>query len=914
MRNRKRILIAGGAGAMLGLFVAGGFLPLRAWGTGTQYLIVTTEALAPGFADLADFRSSPAGGALTVRVATVEEIHATRSETTPEARIRGAIAAEYASGDLRWVVLGARADAIAPVMVWTPVEGIANNWTKSRGTPSDWYYACLDGDWTATETGLYGYSDFAGLDLVPEVAVGRIPAATAEGVRDYVRRLRRCTSRASSHALRADHVLLHGLQLGPSAPTDTGKMTTLSDGYPWIGEAGHPDGTTDSELWLRNIHLSRILANRPAATLDLCFPNACGDPTTRSSFTSELSTDRPADLYRYLAERPEFVAMSSHGLPAGVGRLSPGSALVPGCAWGVLYSVGCNTAQFDALSLADNGSATGMAPPEEGAFAGVWQACSLAEHLVPGVGESGGLVYIASTREGFRVDGAGGIGAYSYALLADFAERWARGGATLGELFADHKSEFRERALAAMDWRSLFVGLTYFGDPAIRPLREADGAGRAIRFATPQGEETVEVAPGLTFDEAAPCVAVAGERLIGWRDGAGRLHAGGDLIGWGEEASSYTAVFRAATAEETAPPPTADPALGRLAFDDGGAQVAVRGQAFAPTSQTTPARLDLAASADVRMIGCHLRFEAGFENDEDRGVVLALETAEHRLEFRRRFDLGLTLALDGEACGAFRLPLSVYQALAVRLSADGVEVALAGRTVATVAVPWTAATTVWFGGASAAGGYGWLAAGTLYLDEAVAFAAPDGLSAAAASRLVAAHPGAVLLWRTMPATGVCATACAFPEPAVLVLDGAGRLVPASGTILPTVEAKPFPALELPADGFVWTTWSNLDADGLGSLVWDASPASPPREELVPAAATALSVTSILPQADGSAVLTARLSSAIGVAFGGSAAFSVADPRTGATARPAETVLAGAEARIVLPPDPATVRLFRLRLE
>ena len=82
-----------------------------------QYLIVTTEALAYGFADLAAFRSSPEGGSLTVRVTTVEAIHAARSEATPEARIRAAIAAEYASGDLRWVVLGARADAIAPVMV-----------------------------------------------------------------------------------------------------------------------------------------------------------------------------------------------------------------------------------------------------------------------------------------------------------------------------------------------------------------------------------------------------------------------------------------------------------------------------------------------------------------------------------------------------------------------------------------------------------------------------------------------------------------------------------------------------------------------------------------------------------------------------------------------------------------------------
>ena len=124
MRERKRLLNT--VGAWTGR-CAVGLLPFCAWGAGTQYLIVTTKALAPGFADLAAFRASPEGGSLAVRVTTVEEILAARSEATPEARIRAAIAAEYASGDLRWVVLGARADAIAPVMVWTPVEGIANN-------------------------------------------------------------------------------------------------------------------------------------------------------------------------------------------------------------------------------------------------------------------------------------------------------------------------------------------------------------------------------------------------------------------------------------------------------------------------------------------------------------------------------------------------------------------------------------------------------------------------------------------------------------------------------------------------------------------------------------------------------------------------------------------------------------------
>ena len=50
--HRTRRLIA--AGAELCLCVVG-LSPFCAWGAGTQYLIVTSEALAPGFAEVAAF-------------------------------------------------------------------------------------------------------------------------------------------------------------------------------------------------------------------------------------------------------------------------------------------------------------------------------------------------------------------------------------------------------------------------------------------------------------------------------------------------------------------------------------------------------------------------------------------------------------------------------------------------------------------------------------------------------------------------------------------------------------------------------------------------------------------------------------------------------------------------------------------
>ncbi|MGN0887175.1 MAG: C25 family cysteine peptidase [Candidatus Spyradenecus sp.] len=886
-----------------------------------QYLIVTTEALREGFEALAAFRASPEGGGLRTRILTLEDINRERTETRLEERIRGAIQSAYQTAGTQFVVLGGRAQEIPPVRVWTPVTGIANQWTAQQGTPSDWYYACLEGEpWPQTETGFCGYPSVAGLDLTAEVAVGRIPAVDVASVKRYVRRLQRYGCPTSPAALKEDHVLLNGLAMSATTIADWSKAdSTRTDGYPWIGEVGHPAGASDSELWLRNIVLSRILPARPAATLDLCFPNACGDPETRTSFTSALSIDRPADFNRYLAQRPEFVAISSHGLPAGVGRLTPLASSQPGNAWGIVYTVGCNTAQFDERSLAHAGQDTGMALPDAGAFDGTWQCYALAEHTLLGGEESGGLVYIASTREGWRTDGIGGIGGKSYEYLAAFAERWAQGGKCLGECFQEHKLGFIERAKreGSYDERSLFVGTTYFGDPALSPLRDRPAAAIAPVQMTFVDGETAEARSGLCgmrLDEVAPAMARAGQVFVGWTHADGSAVAGSELVTSAWQGLRFVANWREATASEAAPVPLVDPALMREAFESGSATVAVKGYALAPTSKGSPIIRTFAAGGEPCWLTFHVRHESGFENDENRGVVAAIQGPAGTLSLQRRLDLGWTLDLEGTRVGAVAVPLATWHHVALKLTAEACELYLNGELKATLPSLGLGMMTVVFGGKSASEQYGWANAGTLFLDEALAFKADAGVEAEALFELHQLAADAVPVRRLLPATGELELPAGMPPQMALVLSGQGTLAPATGAALPTVLSPVFPAVHLPETGSIWTTPQNREAMGLGMLTWDSGADTPPQAGWVAVAKPELKVTHLAIGEDGALEVEAEVASPLPVAFTPQATFRLVNVTDDVAEVVPSAEHAGSTARLRLPAAEAKQRLFRIRVQ
>ena len=904
----------------LAAWALGALAGVRAFGQGAaeaRYLIVTTEAARAGFEELAAFRASPEGGGYSVGLLTVEEIHATRPEALPEARIRAAIREAYLTRGTQFVVLGARAEAIPPVRVQTPVEGIANGWTARLGTPSDGYYACLEGEaWPLSETGLCLQSAWAAADLTAKVHLGRIPAADAESAARYVRRLRRYLCAASPEALQADRVLLSGLRMSPVAIADWSKAAEGTDGYPWIGEAGHAAGAVDSELWLRNCFLSRVLPYAPAATVDLFFPGACSDPAAPGSFTEALDIDTPEDFDLYLAQRPEFMALSSHGLPNGVVRLRPLSAQRAGNAWGILYTVGCNTAQFDLPSLANGGKDTGMALPEEGGCDGQWRLYSLAEHTLLGGERTGGLVYIGSTREGYRIDRLGGIGGKSYEYLAAFAEGWAKGGKTLGEIFTAHKQAFLSRATRGADEASLFAGTTFFGDPALRPLRE-EVAARTQQVSLgleSAGTRTVHTLPvGLSLAEAVPEPVRAGYLFLGWADEAGEALSPEALLSTAWKDRTLHARWQTCPPEAADPLPETDPALLRESFDGANGTCALKGRSLAPARDVSPISRAFTLGEEPLWLTVHLRHEPGFENDETRGVALALVGSEHRVEFCRRMDVGYSLYVDGTFAAALPIPLSAWVHLGVRLSPEACEVFLQGEPKATLPGLGAGAGQVVFGGSAAGDTYRWASAGTLFLDEALLFAAPQALEGRALAALHTRSPGVVPLRRLLPEGEVWQLPEQPAGEVALLLSGTGTLAVAAGGRLPPIASRPLPAIRLPEGAFAWTTPENLQAMGWGMLAWEA-----PAEGSAPSgwqafAEPTLRVEEMAVEPGEMLCLRARVSSALPVAFTPAARFTLQAHGTADTSVP-QALSSGGEVTLRVPLSALPGALFRLRAE
>jgi hypothetical protein len=172
----------------------------------TEYLIVTTDELAPAFQGLADQRAL---GGLATEVVTVESIVAqgVAGRDVPE-RIRSYIQSIYAQGSLRFVVLGGDTDQV-------PARFVHDELYPMWGTeiPTDLYFAALDGDWDADGDGVFGEFDVDAADMDPELAVGRVPARSAAEAGQYVAKVIEYENPA--HRAHLDAALYLGEVLAP---------------------------------------------------------------------------------------------------------------------------------------------------------------------------------------------------------------------------------------------------------------------------------------------------------------------------------------------------------------------------------------------------------------------------------------------------------------------------------------------------------------------------------------------------------------------------------------------------------------------------------------------------------------------------------------------------------------------------
>ena len=142
------------------------------------YLILTTSAIASASNSLQAFVQHKQNRGFTVEIATENDWGGGVGDTAAE-NIRAYLATNYLSKQLRYVLLIGNPDpdqgSVPMKMLW-PRYHSADSY---RQAPSDYYYADLTGNWDLNGDGFYGQEqgDFGvgGVDLLPEVIVGRIP-------------------------------------------------------------------------------------------------------------------------------------------------------------------------------------------------------------------------------------------------------------------------------------------------------------------------------------------------------------------------------------------------------------------------------------------------------------------------------------------------------------------------------------------------------------------------------------------------------------------------------------------------------------------------------------------------------------------------------------------------------------------
>jgi len=153
-------------------------------GSPVEYLIITSDALAPTFQQLADWKTQSGVPAV---VRTTSFIHQQYPLGADDAeRIRLFIRDAYARWGTKWVLLGGDTEIIPERL------GFNTSFYQVEHIAADIYYSCLDGNWDADGNSEYGegfqdeFTPGDNADLMPEVYVGRSPVSTVGEAQTFV--------------------------------------------------------------------------------------------------------------------------------------------------------------------------------------------------------------------------------------------------------------------------------------------------------------------------------------------------------------------------------------------------------------------------------------------------------------------------------------------------------------------------------------------------------------------------------------------------------------------------------------------------------------------------------------------------------------------------------------------------------
>ncbi len=147
-----------------------------------EYVVVTSETLAPAFERLVEWRQTLG---VAAELQTIEMIQERYPGVDAAQRLRRFLQDAHATGQLEAVLLAGDVDHV-------PSRTLASSYfVTARGEhwdiPADIYFAALDGDFNADGDALFGEVGDQ-VDLAPELSVGRAPVGSAAEAARFVAR------------------------------------------------------------------------------------------------------------------------------------------------------------------------------------------------------------------------------------------------------------------------------------------------------------------------------------------------------------------------------------------------------------------------------------------------------------------------------------------------------------------------------------------------------------------------------------------------------------------------------------------------------------------------------------------------------------------------------------------------------
>jgi hypothetical protein len=139
--------------------------PTVTLGTRLKNLIITSPTLEPYAVELAGWKNDTG---IPSKVLTTTWIYANYSGTDNQEKIRNCIKDAVTTYGITYVTIFGDADQVPIRYVYVP-DG------HDTYTPTDLYYADLDGTWDDNHDGLYADQRYDNVDGVPDVYIGRIP-------------------------------------------------------------------------------------------------------------------------------------------------------------------------------------------------------------------------------------------------------------------------------------------------------------------------------------------------------------------------------------------------------------------------------------------------------------------------------------------------------------------------------------------------------------------------------------------------------------------------------------------------------------------------------------------------------------------------------------------------------------------